>query len=293
MFGYVRPALSRLAQQDRDAYQGAYCGLCHAMGSRHGFLSRFALNYDFTFLAILFTADGADEWREKRCPAHPLRKCRSCLCGRALERAADASLLLTWHKLRDDVRDKGWFRGLPARFLSCVFSAAAARARKTSGEFSAQTERGLERLHELEAKASPELDRAADSFARILQAAAPKSGDTARQRAMEQLLYHVGRWIYLVDAWDDLEEDRARGQYNPLDARFQGRAAEHQEYIAVTMTHSLRLAVSAANLLELGCWRGVVENILYQGLPAVQEAVLSGRWKQMRKRMKRNGETNE
>jgi len=247
------------------------------MGSRHGFWSRFTLNYDFTFLAILFIGPEED-WQEKRCPAHPMRPCRRCLCGGALEAAADASLLLTWYKLQDDVQDSGFVASLPARTMRAAFAVPAARVRRERAGFALEVESGLARLRELEQAVSPQLDRAADAFARILQAAAPKGGDEVRERAMEQLLYHLGRWIYLVDAWDDLEEDARQGRYNPLNARFQGRAEEEREYIATTMTHSLRLAVSAANLLELGRWRAIVDNMLYQGLPAVQAAVLDRRW---------------
>lgn len=50
--------------------------------------------------------------------------------------------------------------------------------------------------------------------------AAPASGEAARDRALQQLLYHLGRWIYLIDAQDDLEEDRASGNYNAVAARF-------------------------------------------------------------------------
>lgn len=279
MFGYVRPALSLLSETDRKVWQGVYCGLCHAMDARHGFWSRFTLNYDFTFLAILFMGNNDGAWHEKRCPVHPLRNCRNCLTGEALDAAADASMLLTWFKLRDDVADNGFVPGLPARVLSGVFSGAAGRARRVCPAFAEEAERGLERLRELEASSSPELDQAADAFAKILQAACPPTDDVARRRALEQLLYHLGRWIYLVDAWDDLNEDRDRGRYNPLDARFGGRAEEEREYVSTTMTHSLRLCISAANLLELGRWRSLVDNLLYQGLPSVQSAVLEGRWR--------------
>lgn len=287
MFGYVRPVLDRLPPEERDAYQGAYCGLCHAMGARHGVLSRFTLNYDFTFLAILFTAVGQEGWRERRCPAHPLKRRRACLCGAGTDAAADASMILTWYKLKDDVLDKSFFGGLPARLLCVLFSRPFRRARKTLPGFSGQVEQGLERLHRLEQARSGELDRAADAFACILRAAAPPQADEARRRAMGQLLYHVGRWVYLADAWDDLKEDRARGRYNPLDARFEGRVEQERDYVATTMTHSLRLAASAANLVEFGRWEAVVGHMLYQGLPAVQEAVLSGRWKQLRKSHRR------
>ena len=284
MFGYVRPALERLGQEQKDAYQSAYCGLCHALGKRHGPLARLTLQYDFTFLAILLTAgEGEGGCVCRRCPANPFRKPRACLAGRQMDAAADQSVILTWHKLSDDVDDHGFFTGLPYRFVRRLFRRSYRRAAEAQPGFDARTREGLIRLRALEEAGSPELDRAADAFARILSCAAqavPKEGE---RRALEQLLYHLGRWVYLMDAWDDLDEDRKKGRYNPLDARFRGQARENREYLEATATHSLRLAGSAASLLELGRWTPVVENVLYLGLPAVQSAVLDGRWKEIRK----------
>ena len=283
MFGYVRPALNLLSQEERDRYQSAYCGLCHAMGTRHGFFARFTLNYDFAFLAILF-AQGEEETRCRRCPAHPLRKRRNCACGSGMAAAADASMILTWQKLRDDVLDKDWLKGLPSRVLCLIFSRAYRQAKAALPRFAQQVEQSLEELHRLEAERSGQLDRVADTFARILMAAAPTCEEEARRRVLEQMLYHIGRWIYLVDAWDDLEDDRRHGRYNPLDVRFDGCAEEHREYLATSMTHSRKLAVSAGNLAEFGAWTAVVQHILYTALPTVQEAVLNGHWEELNRK---------
>ena len=135
----------------------------------------------------------------------------------------------------------------------------------------------------MEAERSGSIDRVADMFARILEAAAPKSNDMARDRILSQILYHVGRWIYLADAWDDLKEDRKEGNYNPLEIRFNRDPEAHVEELRITMTHSLRLAVSAYQLAEFGTFHAVIEKILYSGLPTVQEAVLTGTWREMQK----------
>ena len=137
----------------------------------------------------------------------------------------------------------------------------------------------LEELQALEQEGSPSLDRTADTFARILAAAALPAECSARTRALEQLLYHVGRWIYLVDAWDDLEEDGRTGSYNPIAARFPEQVEANRDSLRTTLLHSLNLARSACALLELGHWQGAVENILYLGLPMVEELVFTGRWK--------------
>lgn len=284
MFGYVRPVLDRLDEGQRDAYQSAYCGLCHTLGERHGFLARFTLQYDFTFLAILLTAgEQGDRLSCRRCPARPWRAPRPCLCGAQMAAAADQSIILTYHKLSDDVDDHNAVTGLPYRFLRRLFRGAYRRAASAQAGFDRQVREGLARLRELEQARSPELDRAADAFARILaSAAAAYPAGSPMARMLGELLYHLGRWVYLMDAWDDLDEDRKGGRYNPLDARFEGRAREERDYLETTVTHSARLAGAAANLMELGSWTPVVENILYLGLPAVQSAVLDGRWKEMR-----------
>jgi len=285
MFGYVRPLVNQLSREQREAYQGAYCGLCHVLGRRHGWLARFTLNYDFTLLAILHYGLAADgETTCRRCPAHPFQKKRICLCGQALELAADESMILAWYKLSDDIADRTALSALPFRILRSLLRRGYRRAAQARPAFDRKVKENLEQLHLLEAARSPRLDRVADTFAGILSAAAgTEHAHAAQSRTMEQLLYHLGRWIYLIDAWDDLAEDQKHNRYNPLDARFAGKPEQEREYVETTMTHSIRLIWSAANLLELGSWQPLVENILFLGLPSVQQAVLDGRWKELKK----------
>lgn len=292
MFGYVRPVLNQLSEEQRSDYQSVYCGLCHAMGRRHGWLSRLTLNYDFTFLAILLSAAAGEESGVcLRCPAHPFKKPRQCLRGVRLDVAADESMILTWHKLSDDVADHGLVTGLPYRFLRRLFTRPYRRAARARPAFDRRVREKLDKLARLERERSPALDRVADSFASILAAAAEDCcADPAVRRTMEQMLYQLGRWVYLMDAWDDLEEDRKKGRYNALDARFQGQAKKQRAYVETTVTHSARLAGSAANLLELGRWTPIVDNVMYSGLPAVQSAVLDGRWKELRQKGRRTHE---
>lgn len=292
MFGYVRPILNRLSEEDKEVYQSAYCGLCHSMGRRHGALARFTLNYDFTLLAILhYSTSACDETHCRRCPAHPFRKPKVCLCGDQLDCAADESMILFWHKLSDDVKDHSFLLSVPARILRFFLKRGYARASKARPGFDACVRQQMARLSQFESDKSPQLDRVADTFASILAAAADDfEGDSAKHRAMKGLLYHLGRWIYLVDAWDDLNEDISKGRYNPLNARFAGDATGEREYIETTMTHSVRLIHAAANLLEFGRWTLVIDNILYNGIPTVQKAVLDGRWKQLQKQGRRMNE---
>ena len=285
MFGYVRPFREELKVRELEAYEAMYCGLCAAMGRRHGFVARMFLNYDFTFLAMLLAPkEDRPSTVYCRCPANPLRKKCACTAGAGLEAAADESVILSYWKLRDTVEDEGFWKGLGARMLSVLLRRGYRKAASSRPGFDAAARGCLEELRALELAGSPSLDRTADTFARILQAAAPDSGDEVRDRAVGQLLYHVGRWIYLTDAWDDLGEDLASGSYNPIHARFEGREREEAEYLRTTLRHSLNLAVSAFSLVDFGGWGPVIENILYLGLPAVEELVVRGEWAGVKKR---------
>ena len=282
MFGYVRPVREELKCRDFDLYRAVYCGLCRCMRRRYGLLAPMFLNYDFTFLALLL-----EEPEERftpcrgRCHANLLLKKSMCQTSPALETAADESVVLTWWQLKDKGADSGLWGGLPARALALLLTPAYRKAARRRPEFDRTVRESLEKLSTLEAEGCPSMDRAADTFAVLLQSAAPKTGEAARDRALEQLLYHLGRWIYLIDAQDDLEEDRASGNYNAVAARFGPEGDDGA--MERTLDHSLNLMASAAQLADFGCRWPVIENILYLGLPLVQRAVFDGSWRQIQK----------
>lgn len=286
MFGYVRPAKQELKVRDWETYQAAYCGLCHTIRRRYGLFPTFFLNYDFTFLAMLLSPHKEKPRTEgKRCLACPHKKKCVLAENEGLVTAADESVILTYHQLRDTVADSGFRKAAAARVLSLLLKPSYRKAAGHRPAFDRTVRENLDRLSELEGQSCPTLDEPADTFASLLRAAAPDSGDPARDRAMGQLLYHVGRWIYLVDAWDDLEEDRAEGSYNPLLLRWEDGPEAHRQEFRLTLENSRNLAISAFNLMELGYQEPILGNILCIGLPAVEEAVFRGIWKKKHKNL--------
>ncbi len=286
MFGYVRPLQPELKCKDLNLYRATYCGLCRCLRRRYGLIAPLFLNYDFTFLALLLWEPEASFVPCRgRCYAGLLRKEPMCPDSPALDQAADQSVILAWWKLRDSVRDEGFWRGIPARILSWLLGPARRKAARRRPAFDRTVQSCLEELSALEGEGCPSLDRTADTFARLLQSAAPQEG--ARGRILSQLLYHLGRWIYLADARDDLEEDRLAGRYNPVAARY-GPAGDDGA-LRLTMDRSLELIGAALQLGDFGCRLPVLENIIYLGLPRVEEAVFDGSWKEIKKqKIRRN-----
>ncbi|MGI6497684.1 MAG: DUF5685 family protein [Oscillospiraceae bacterium] len=290
MFGYILPMAGELKVKEFQKFKSAYCGLCHEMGRKCGWKARFLLNYDFTFLAMLLD-DGSDGLGDRmcRCIASPFRRRRVCAATKGFEMAADASVILSFWQLRDTVQDEGFFRGAVARLLSVFLRRSYRKAAKRRRAFDSHVRQCLSELRQLELERCPSLDRAADTFAKLLQGAGAVE-QTKQKSAIEEVLYHIGRWIYLADAYDDLEEDFKRGRYNPLIARFALTEPllpeQERTLLETTMRHSLNLAASAYALLQTGHWSDILDNILYLGLPASGMRVRSGKkikWNQSKK----------
>lgn len=293
MFGYVIPCKEKLTQEEWQSYRAAYCGLCHTLKQRYGFLAQFLLNYDFTFLALLLRQDSqAPCVRCRRCIAAPIKGRNACEGDEAMAAAADISVLLVYWKLKDQVADERGLRRLPARLMLGGMWFTFRKARRKNPGLNEEIGRQLGELQRLERANCASIDQTAEQFARIMTAMVPPSWKESDRRSLEQLLYHLGRWIYLVDAWDDLEDDLKRGRYNPVASRFQltpgdlQRRAQARESLERTMIHSENLAISAFHLGAYGHSAPVVENVLCGGLQVVRQLVFSGQWKKQYRQKK-------
>ena len=288
MFGYVLPPLEELPEEESERFRRAYCGLCHTLGCRYGPAARFILNYDFTFLAILLSEGGPRTISSGRCFASPIKKRDFLEPDSAMELAADESVILAYWQLRDGVADHDWFHGLKYRSLSAVLEPAYRKAAQARPGFDARTREQLALLSELETERCSSMDRAADAFAALLGSAAEELEDPVRRRVLGQLLYHLGRWVYLVDAADDLKKDAASGNYNPVALRFALEdgiwTPESRREFAQTLDHSIHMCATAFELWDFGEWRALLERTLYTGLFHVGKAVLDGTFRQRRGR---------
>lgn len=287
MYGYVRPCRGELKVREYELFRARYCGLCHALKKRYGFPARFFVNYDFTFLSMLIQSpEECTQIERRRCAVSPFRKKSCCAQSRALAASADGSMILGWWKLKDSAADKGFFKGIPYRAAALLMKPAFRRAAKRRPLFAAQAEELLKELAGIESAKMASIDAPADCFGRLLAELAGFAPEGERE-PLRQLMYHVGRWIYIIDAYDDLAEDFRRGSYNPLLLRFGaaegGLSESDREYVSVTLKHSASIAAAAYELLNKNEWTSIASNIIYMGLPQAAEMVFSGKWNAARK----------
>lgn len=287
MFGYVLPSQGRLNEREKERFRAVYCGLCHTMGERYGFAARFLLNYDFTLLAILLSEGEEAECAQRRCAVHPCKGCTAQKSGVALEAAADRSVILSWWQLQDHIADHGFFASLGYRAAAGVLRRAYRKAAAWLPRFDAAVREHLSALAVLEKENCASIDAAAEPFAALMADAAAELPDERRRRALEQLLYQLGRWIYLIDATDDFRKDARSGSYNPLRYRYRNMGEELTEAdklaLADTLDASISRMAAAYALLDYGVWTPILDSIFYESLYGIGKAVLDGTYRRRRR----------
>ena len=295
MYGYIRPDIGELRINEYRRFRSAYCGLCEALRQRYGVLARFLIGYDMTFLALLSlspeTLNRSPETAIEHSAAHspsaanPLRK-QPCICGMTeLFDAADYTVILAYQKMQDDAADEKGFRSIRARLALRLLRSRCRKAAARQPKFDENVRQCLSQLAAVEERGSASLDEAADCFARLMAFPADRLADEMQRRLQSEILYHVGRTVYILDAADDYSDDRKNGRYNPLCLRFGSEVmtAEEKAEIRATLNLSLSRAMSAAALLPESAWTPIIENILSRGVPHVADAVFAGTWKKNRK----------
>ena len=210
MFGYVRLFKPNITMGEYEQYKGIYCTLCKRLGKRYGVASRFTLSYDMTFLALLQMAmeDKDADFCPSRCSFNPTKRCLKAQNTAAIDRAADIGTVLAYYKLKDTIADEGFGKRLGARLAMPFAKRAHKKAKKNVPHIDEAVARMMAAQAEVEQAATPSIDRAAEPFALLLQTLAAQTTDNDNQkRVLERFGYCLGRWVYLMDAVDDLAED--------------------------------------------------------------------------------------
>jgi hypothetical protein len=260
MFGLVAANSAQLNEEQRRRYGAAYCGLCRALGERHGQRARLSLTYDLTFLVLLLDSLEEPELRrgEDRCLPHPLKK-RPWRRSKWTDYAADMNLALAYHKCLDDWNDeKKRARLVYAKALQGAYD----RVKREWPGQCALIEEQLRALGELERQNSADLDGASACFGALMAEllSAPGGFFESQLRALGDAL---GRFIYVMDAVLDQEADARTGSWNPV-ARFREEHGAFQERPALELL--IGEAAAAFERLPLEQDLDLLRNILYSGV---------------------------
>lgn len=237
MFGYVTPLKAEMKVKDFARFKCYYCGLCCHIKKGFGNIPRMSLNYDMTFLGLLLDGLNPDELKvsSHRCFLHPTEKKLVISDNRALSYAAAMNISLFYYKLLDDVNDDKNFK---SKFFSLVLSPYKEKFNSSIIKINDDIRQCLNKLSILEDnKAFSSIDEICDPFSNlvgiILRDYPHELIDDSEElrNTLYNLGYSIGKWIYLIDALDDLKSDMEKEKFNPINFLYNKDSLLYDQFI--------------------------------------------------------------
>ena len=290
MLGYVQIFKPELKVREYEVYMGYYCGVCKYIGAEYGHLPRMVLSYDAAFLALLLACvdETPDAPVQEHCIAHHIKD-KTIIRNRAVEYAGDVMLILAWYKMLDDAQDEG---KLYAKASARLLKKLHRKLQKKYPALCDGIEINLAKLNGLEKAKCASLDEAAESFSKIMDVIF-REGARALYPDLQELHetfgrigYHMGKWIYLMDAADDIEENIESGAYNPLLYRSEYRGGEAGETpqqfrkrirrdLEFNLYQYLAVLSQQTGSLDIRKNQGIIDNVIYLGMNRKTEEILN------------------
>ncbi|MDD4371837.1 MAG: DUF5685 family protein [Anaerostipes sp.] len=279
MFGYIAVNKDEMKMKDFHTYQSYYCGLCQSLKKSYGVRGQLTLSYDMTFLEILLSSLYEPNTRcaQRRCVMHPAKEHTERI-NQYSSYVADMNLILSYYKCQDDWKDDGKkIRFAQAMLLQRDFE----EIRQKYPKKTQYIKHNLNLLSKWEKDQVMDIDQMAGTFGKIMAAMFVYRKDEWSQN-LYRIGYYLGKFIYLMDAYEDIEDDIEKGNYNPLVPRW-----EQEDFVSWSqgiLTMMIAECCKEFERLPLIESVDILRNILYSGVWTRFEEVTKKRTKDQEKK---------
>lgn len=284
MFGYININRKELSEESAKAYQAYYCGLCQKLKQNCGTKGQMLLNYDMTFLIVLLTGlyEFENQKSEFTCPIHPTKKQQAWL-NEATEYAADMNLILAYHNLEDDWRDdKAYTKKALAKMLFKDYEQIRVKYPRQV----AAVEKYIRELAVAEAAGEENLDVISGLTGEMTSEIFDWKEDEWSEE-LRCLSYYMGKFIYLMDAYEDLEKDKKHQEYNPLAGMVCEKEEDFETFARLLLTSMMSECAKSFERLPILMHADILRNVLYSGVWSKYEYLQLKKRKQQEKKVRR------
>ena len=274
MFGYITINKSEMKFKEFDIYHAYYCGLCQSLLKRYGAMGQITLSYDMTFAAMLLSSLYEPDTDSSKCAcvAHPFER-HPFVKNVVIDYVADMNVLLTLYKCEDDwIDDKKMFRAC----FGCMLRKKSFKKRCVYRGKENLIKDKLEKIHDLEKEGCTDIDLMSGLFGDIMGMIMTPRDDEWKD-TLSELGYYLGKFIYILDAYDDVEKDIKKGKYNPFVKRIE--EPDFDEQIRVILTMMMSECCKRFEMLPIIENVEILRNILYSGVWERYEKIRTDREK--------------
>ena len=287
MFGYININQKELSEESKKIYQAYYCGLCQKLKTNCGTKGQMLLSYDLTFLIVLLTGlyELENTETEFTCPLHPTKKRRAYI-NEATEYAADMNLILAYQNLLDDWKDeKSYTKKAFVKILDKDYTRIVSKYPRQVRAL----EEFMRKTAEAEKNKETNLDLVAGLTGEMLGEIMCWREDEW-QEEMRTLGFYMGKFIYLMDAYEDYEADQKKNCYNPLVYMEKENDQEFDTFCKLLLTSMMSECAKSFERLPILLHADILRNILYSGVWSRYEYLQLRKKKLEEKKTKRKKE---
>ena len=272
MFGYIIVNKAEMKFKEFDVYHSYYCGLCRALKERYGGLGQLSLSYDMTFILMLLTELYEPETKVDRCRcfAHPFEQ-HETRRNILTEYVADMNVLFTCYKCQDDWEDEKKFSRL---VYGRLLEGKSKKARELYEEKVRTISLLMHRFSEEEKKGCADIDTMAGLFGEVMAEIVACREDEWSEN-LKRLGFFLGKFIYLMDAYEDVEEDIKKDNFNPLKKMYE--SPDFEENCRMILTMMMSECCKEFEKLPIVDNADILRNILYSGVWCRYEMVRNKR----------------
>ena len=278
MFGYVTINKEELKLREYKRYRSFYCGLCRSLQRRCGIRGQAILPNDMVFVDMLLNGlyEEKLEEEDRFCVAHPSKK-QHMVYNSITDYAADMGVLLAYHKLLDDAYDEK--KRIPVsrarllrRFTEKI-SADWPRQAKAVSDY-------VRKLRDYEESHTDDMDAVSGLSGEALGEIFVMKEDMWSP-FLKRMGFFLGKFVYLMDAYEDLEKDLKKKNYNPWE--FYRERSDFDALVENTLTMMMAECAKEFEKLPIVQDIDILRNVIYSGVWSRYQAV----------RKKREGEEYE
>ncbi|MCI7169809.1 DUF5685 family protein [bacterium] len=287
MFGYININQKELSEESKKIYQAYYCGLCQKLKTNCGTKGQMLLSYDLTFLIVLLTGlyELENTETEFTCTLHPTKK-RTAYINEATEYAADMNLILAYQNLLDDWKDeKSYTKKAFVKILDKDYTRIVSKYPRQVRAL----EEFMRKTAEAEKNKETNLDLVAGLTGEMLGEIMCWREDEW-QEEMRTLGFYMGKFIYLMDAYEDYEADQKKNCYNPLVYMEKENDQEFDTFCKLLLTSMMSECAKSFERLPILLYADILRNILYSGVWSRYEYLQLRKKKLEEKKTKRKKE---
>ncbi len=263
MFGYIFVNGKNLSEESKKQYEAYYCGLCQVLKHSSGIKAQMLLNYDMTFLIILLTGLYELENEETTfiCPIHPKNK-KLAYINDASQYASDMNVMLSYYNLVDDWKDD---RNYTKHFLSLSLKREQRRLSEKYPRQAKALEEYMVNLDRLESQGEKNIDAISGLTGEMLGEIFAWQDDIWSDE-LHCLGFYMGKFIYLMDAYEDLEKDRKKNEYNPFMGLADDSPDDYDTISKLILTSMMTECAKSFERLPILLHADILRNILYSGV---------------------------